>query len=403
MERIILGEREELLSKLIRFVSAVGLLAYLPGVIAGVVERLWAVVAVDTVAYAAVLAVAFSPRSSPNAKLTVLVLASLGTGAVVLVTTGPLGAGYIWFLAAVVLSALFGDGRVVATTIGLTAAIMTAWAAAILFGAEGHGATPFNVLIISGSLLLISLSLSMVIRKLLDDLSAALAQKVLLADDLAEELRRSIEVRGRLETNLGEKVVLLRELQHRVRNNMQAVLSLLSIDEGAGERGLSDAIRRIRAISVTNDVFLSDPDMGLVDSRALVRAIAQMAAEAERDEYCGIESIGDDAIELDQQTASIVAVLISDLVAGLVRVGGVPDVRVDGSGSYLRVRFRSRDAESGGRALAELYESVSGSRMAKGAKPDVMLELSEMPDGSGASIYLEAGGTVRPAAQGPGA
>jgi len=317
-------ERDEILSSLLRFLAVAGLIAYLPGVVAGVVERLWLVVAVDTAAYAAVVAVALSARANHTAKLAVLVVASLATGAVVLVMTGPLGAGYIWFVAAVVMSALFGDMRVVVTTIGLVAAIMSVWIAALAGGAEGHGATPVTVVIIASSLLLVSMALSMVIRRLLEAISATLAEKAGLADSLAEELRRSNDIRGQLEANLTVKVSLLKELQHRVRNNLQTVLSLLSLDDGSAEDRPSDAVRRIRALSIANDVFLSDPDRGLVEARSLVRAVAQMAAEHERDEYCGIESVGDEPLELDSQTASMVAVLVSDLVAGLVRSGGVP-------------------------------------------------------------------------------
>jgi len=384
-------ERDEILSSLLRFLTVAGMVAYLPGAVAAIVERLWLIVVVDTAAYAAVAFVAFSPRANQTVKLAVLVVASLAMGSVVLVMTGPLGAGYLWFVAAVVMSALFGDRRVAAITVGLTVAIMSAWIAALASGADGHGATPSTVVIITGSLLLICMALSMVIRRLLDAISAALSEKARLADSLALELRRSNEIRGQLEANLSVKVALLMELQHRVRNNLQSVLSLLSLDDDSGERGLSDAIRRIRALSIANDVFLSDPDKGLVEARSLVRAVAQTAAEDERDEYCGIGSLGDEPLGLDPQTASIVAVLVSDLVAGLARRGGVPDVGVEVRDGRLRVRLRLRDGPVRDGALAALYESIAHSRIARGAAPEVALSWRDQADGCGACIYLEVG------------
>lgn len=395
MEDGISRERDEILSSLLRFLAVAGLIAYLPGVVVGVVERLWLVVAVDTAAYAAVVAVAFSARANLTIKLAVLVVASLATGAVVLVMTGPLGAGYIWFIAAVVMSALFGDKRVVVTTIGLVAAIMSVWIAALAGGAEGHGATPVTVVIIASSLLLVSMALSMVIRRLIEAISATLTEKAGLAESLADELRRSNDIRGQLEANLTVKVSLLKELQHRVRNNLQTVLSLLSLDDGSAEDRPSDAVRRIRALSIANDLFLSDPDRGLVEARSLVRAVAQMAAEHERDEYCGIESVGEGSLDLDPQTASLVAVLVSDVVAGLAKRGGVPDVGVEVCDGRLRVRLRRRDATGGDGALAALYESVAHSRIAWGAAPDVALSFRDPADGIGECIYLEAGPTGR--------
>lgn len=391
MEDGISRERDEILTSLLRFIAIAGLMAYLPGVVAGVAERLWLIVAVDTAAYGTVVFAAFNARTDHTVKLAVLVIASLATGSVVLVMTGPLGAGYLWFVAAVVMSALFGDKRIVTITIGLTAAIMAAWIAALAGGADGRGATPMTVVIITGSLILICMALSMVIRRLLEAVSVALSEKARLADSLAEELDRSNDIRGKLEANLIEKVALLKELQHRVRNNLQTVLSLLSLDDGSAEDGPSEAIRRIRALSIANDVFLSDPDRGLVEARSLVRAVAQMAAEDEGDEYCGIETVGDEPLELDSQTASMVAVLVSDIVAGLVRDGGAPVVGVEVLDGRLRVRLGRRGADGEDAALAGLYLSVAESRMARGAAPDVALSFSGAADGTGECIYLEAG------------
>ena len=55
------AEHQKILSFIMRFVAVVGALAYVPGTVVGAVERLWAVVAVNTIAYATVAAIAFIP------------------------------------------------------------------------------------------------------------------------------------------------------------------------------------------------------------------------------------------------------------------------------------------------------------------------------------------------------
>lgn len=65
----------------------------------------------------------------------------------------------------------------------------------------------------------------------------------------------------------------LKLLDHRIRNNLQAVESLIALDSSL--QGRSEALeRRVRAISTANDLLLSAPGDPSVGLDALVHALA---------------------------------------------------------------------------------------------------------------------------------
>jgi hypothetical protein len=336
-------ERDAVLSSLLRFSAVASAVAYIPGVMVAVLEGLWSIAIVDTLAYAIVLIAAFASSVPSTIKLIFLVGSSLLVGMVVLINRGPLGAGYIWLMVAVVLSSLFGLRRLVAATIGLCVAFMVAWGLAISLGADGHGATPLTVLIIGASLLVACLMLAVVTQRLLIGLDSALAEREMLASRLTDELAQSNAVRAELKSNLELKEELLRELQHRVRNNLQAVQSLLSIEEetdSAFNNYIGDNKRRIGALTITNDLFLANPEDGRIDGYELIRSIAQQVFDDRREGVCSVSMNGSTGATLDPQTSVLVAVLSSDLIASLA-VASPLLLSFEGRRLGLRLEFRS--------------------------------------------------------------
>jgi len=95
----------------------------------------------------------------------------------------------------------------------------------------------------------------------------------------AEELRRHFteeleqQVRSRtqeLETSLNEKALLLREIHHRVRNNFQIIISLLSLQSRSiGEEKVAQAMQesqnRIRAMAFVHEKLYTSADLDRID------------------------------------------------------------------------------------------------------------------------------------------
>jgi two-component sensor histidine kinase len=76
-----------------------------------------------------------------------------------------------------------------------------------------------------------------------------------------------------LRDSLAQKDVLLREIHHRVKNNLQIVSSLLNIHGGSGpdaQPGLEDIKTRVRALALVHRYLYEGDDVRLVDLRSFL-------------------------------------------------------------------------------------------------------------------------------------
>lgn len=90
--------------------------------------------------------------------------------------------------------------------------------------------------------------------------------------DITERLAQ----RAALERSLAEKSVLLREVHHRVKNNLQIVASLLRLNEGSSSGDpLHAAEHRIGSIALVHDVLTRSEDLAHVDLSTYVEALVE--------------------------------------------------------------------------------------------------------------------------------
>lgn len=255
-------EKDQLLTRVLRLVTLVGFFAYVPGVWLAVADAVWAVAVVNTVVYCAVAAASFAPAVPFRWKLVMIIAGTWIVGTVLLFSVGVLGAAYVWLVAAIVFAAIFGDSRGVASVIGVTAAMLLVYAWAIARGVQSFGATPELILVNGASLLVVSMSIALLVNLLIQRLENALRREQSLTGKL------SVEVRA------GEE--LLREVHHRVNNNMQLVLSLMNLE--APDRVPS----RVRVLAAVNALLHRDRttmSAELPEIVAAVRALLEPAPE----------------------------------------------------------------------------------------------------------------------------
>ncbi len=86
----------------------------------------------------------------------------------------------------------------------------------------------------------------------------------------ASDITKLKEVETRLQSSLADKEILLREVHHRVKNNLAVVDSLLSmqaryIDDEGALRAISDSQRRIHTMSLIHEQLYQSQDVDQVD------------------------------------------------------------------------------------------------------------------------------------------
>lgn len=125
---------------------------------------------------------------------------------------------------------------------------------------------------------------------------------------------------------LESQAVLMREMQHRVKNNLQTVASLLSLQmrraespEAAGLLGLSAA--RVESIAAVHELF-SEEDIGLATVGEIANRIMEIVLKDLVPPSQDIEfSIEPAPIELGSKQATLFALVLNELVSNAIMHG----------------------------------------------------------------------------------
>jgi two-component sensor histidine kinase len=160
-----------------------------------------------------------------------------------------------------------------------------------------------------------------------------------------DELEEAVVARTRdLQSALDQKTVLLHEVDHRVKNNLQVISSLVLLKarrmrDPAVQRALHNMAERISALSTVHRLLYSAGDVSRFDIRAFITDLAE-------DLLSGIEpgrvalrlEVG--AIGVSAAKATPLALLVNELVTNAVR-HAFPDQRR----GTLRVAASVQDGE----------------------------------------------------------
>lgn len=92
------------------------------------------------------------------------------------------------------------------------------------------------------------------------------------------DVTEATEAAQRTMANLAEKEVLLKEIHHRVKNNLQMVASLLALSADAAEAGgrafVGDSMDRIQVMATIHELLYQSEDMAHIQLDEYVRTIA---------------------------------------------------------------------------------------------------------------------------------
>jgi PAS domain S-box-containing protein len=105
-------------------------------------------------------------------------------------------------------------------------------------------------------------------------------QTLLSFGDIGEALR----ARRQIETALAEKTVLLQEVHHRVKNNLQIIASLLRLQarqsDAATQRALQDSQNRVMAMALTHQLLYERKDFSALEFGPYLRRLCGALRDA---------------------------------------------------------------------------------------------------------------------------
>jgi PAS domain S-box-containing protein len=184
--------------------------------------------------------------------------------------------------------------------------------------------------------------------------------------------------------SLKEKEVLLREIHHRVKNNMQVISSLFNLQAGQtlneeGRAILKEAQARIRSISLVHEKLYQSANVSRIDLGGYINSLAVQLVHFYRPRpgLVRLETDFEDAT-LSITSAVPCGLLLNELIsnalkhafaenqAGVIRIGlkrasdGLIEIRVADDGIGLPVDLDFRRAESLGLQIVNLLAGQLG-------------------------------------------
>lgn len=168
------------------------------------------------------------------------------------------------------------------------------------------------------------------------ELQAEVQKKTADLEQMNESLRTSLE----------ERELLLREIHHRVKNNLMVVESLLQlqfgpVEDDAVQRALHESVERIRSMAIVHKLLYESKTLDGVNFRSFVTNIISelSATAAQTRSNIRIEPVIDD-ISVDIDAAIPVSLIINELLSNALKYA-FPDGRTG------IVRIIAREPEAG--------------------------------------------------------
>jgi len=157
-----------------------------------------------------------------------------------------------------------------------------------------------------------------ILTPLLGKPSMSLAGAMLIIHDATEERRKEKELRV--------KTALIKEIHHRIKNNLQTVAALLRlqarrVSSEEAKAALNDSINRILSIAIIHE-FLSEHATNFIDLRELCRKIVEQAKEGmlTPEKRISIEIQGPEIL-LPSEQATACALIVNELLQNALEHG----------------------------------------------------------------------------------
>jgi two-component sensor histidine kinase len=217
-----------------------------------------------------------------------------------------------------------------------------------------------------------------------DDVSAGLLIRLFPSEDqrfraltnkvreLNAEVRRRQHAQAVLEETLQERDLLLRELHHRVKNNMQMLAGMLAsaqreIANDEARAILGDASQRLVAVGAVQQMLYGSESFVGVRARDFLETITSAVLQASGQRACLVTHA--DQFQLANDLAVPVSLILNELIANALKYGrppqGEPEIRVSlalVNGDYLL----SVEDDGPGFDLVETRKRASGLGLVRG-------------------------------------
>lgn len=164
--------------------------------------------------------------------------------------------------------------------------------------------------------------------EVLQQIAAQLAISIQQADlyqRVQLELRERRQIEAQLRSSLQEKEVLLKEVHHRVKNNLQIISALLSFQAEAIQdprllAALKDSENRLRAMALIHETIYQAEDLGHLNFSSYIQRLAENILVANTHQNNSIQLVYQlENVFLNLETAIPCGLLLNELITNAIK------------------------------------------------------------------------------------
>ena len=145
--------------------------------------------------------------------------------------------------------------------------------------------------------------------------------------DLEREVAERLAAEEALKVSLGEKELLLKEIHHRVKNNMQVVSSLLDLqanqlDDPVALDMFRDGQNRVRTMALVHEKLYQTDNLARIDMADYIAELATDLMESYEREANSVDlNIDAEEVELDVDLAVPCGLILNELISNAFKHG----------------------------------------------------------------------------------
>lgn len=141
---------------------------------------------------------------------------------------------------------------------------------------------------------------------------------------IVRDVTERIAAEERLRESLREKETLLKEIHHRVKNNLQIICSIFELKarqlrDPATLEAFRDSLERVHAIALLHETLYRSRNLSCVDAKAYVEALVRQLASTYADGSHVRVRMEVEEFELDLDTAMPCGLILTELVTNAFR------------------------------------------------------------------------------------
>jgi two-component sensor histidine kinase len=215
---------------------------------------------------------------------------------------------------------------------------------------------------------------------LMGPIAAALLFVALLS---ARLLRQSERTRRQLEEALARNQTLLREVHHRVKNNLQSVASLVQLQPISPEIKVEMG-RRIAAMSAVHEQIYRSDNFGAVEIKGYLHTLIGSLRQSYRSDAEVLERLDD--LMVDTDTAMPLALIVNEVVSNAFK-----HAFADGREGMIVITLERVDEATGVLTIEDNGVGFDPSQPASGMGRRLIAGLTEQLGGT--SRFVREGGS----------